>query len=105
MSAPTIDLPLDEIAAICRAHHVVELSLFGSALRDDFRDDSDLDFLVDFEAGTRISLFDLARLQRALEDLLGRQVDVISKAGLERSANWMRRKSILGTATSVYVAR
>jgi predicted nucleotidyltransferase len=105
MSAPAMELPLDEIAEICRTYHVANLSLFGSALRDDFRSDSDLDFLVEFEAGERVSLFDLVHLQRALGELLGRQIDVISRAGLERSANWMRRKSILSNATSIYVAR
>lgn len=105
MALTAIELPLEEIAAICRAHHVAELALFGSALRDDFRPDSDLDFLVTFDSGAKTSLFDLVDLQQALGDLLGRKVDVITRPGLERSSNDVRKQEILGTAASLYVAR
>jgi predicted nucleotidyltransferase/uncharacterized protein with HEPN domain len=46
-----LDIPYDEIAAFCERHHIRKLSLFGSVLREDFREDSDIDVLVEFEAG------------------------------------------------------
>ena len=97
-------LPMEEIAAICRRYHVQELSLFGSALRDDFRVDSDLDFLVVFEPGAKVGLFEFFELQHDLQALLGREVDLVSKAGVERSENWIRRRAILSHYESIYVA-
>lgn len=82
----------------------MELSLFGSALRDDFRSDSDIDLLVRFAADAEWSLLDQARMERELEDLLGRKVDLVSRAGIERSANWVRRQEILETSRPIYAA-
>ncbi len=53
MSKTRINLPKDEIAELCRRHHIRKMSLFGSVLRDDFRPDSDIDVLVEFEPGAR----------------------------------------------------
>ena len=61
-----INIPEAELAEICQRYHVRELALFGSVLRDDFRPDSDIDMLVEFEPGARIGFFELARLQREL---------------------------------------
>ena len=105
MSASVINLPLEQIAEICKRYHVTKLELFGSVLRDDFAPDSDLDFLVTFKPDARASLFDLVHLQRELKRLLGRDVDVISRPGVERSPNWIRRESILGNTAAIYVAR
>lgn len=82
-----LDIPMDELAALCRRYHVRELALFGSVLRDDFRDDSDIDVLVEFEPGEPIGLFELVRLKNDLSMLLGRDVDLVEKAGLKR---WVR---------------
>lgn len=65
--AVRIPIPMDEIADFCRRHRVRELALFGSALRDDFTDKSDVDILIDFLPGTRITLFWLSKLQTELE--------------------------------------
>ena len=51
MSRAKIDIPKDKIAAFCRTHHIRRLALFGSVLRDDFRPESDVDVLVEFEPG------------------------------------------------------
>lgn len=72
----------EELAEICRRFHVRELALFGSVLRDGFREDSDIDVLVEYELGARVTLFDHFDLQRELQRLLGRDVDLISKRGL-----------------------
>jgi len=78
-----IDIPYEEIANFCRRWRVNELALFGSILREDFKPRSDVDILVEFSEGTRIGLFDLARMKEELETLLGRQVGLVSRKGIE----------------------
>ena len=81
------------------------VAVFGSVLRDGFGPDSDIDFLVTFGSDARWSLVDRARMQRELEEIFGRKVDLISRRAIERSENWIRRQEILGTARPYYVAR
>jgi len=71
----------NEILDIARRHRGQRVRLFGSVARGEDRQDSDIDFLVDFAADS--SLFDLMHLTRDLEQLLGRSVDVISVGGLK----------------------
>ncbi|MFP4579198.1 MAG: nucleotidyltransferase family protein [Candidatus Sumerlaeia bacterium] len=92
----------EKIADFCRRWNVSNLSLFGSALRDDFREDSDIDLLVAFSEDADPSLFDLARMQRELQDIFGRKVDLVSRRGLESSRNYLRRDAILDSAETVY---
>ncbi len=70
------------VAEFCRKHGIRELSLFGSVLREDFRPQSDVDVLIEFEPETAVSLFDLIQIQDELALLLGREVDLVEKAGL-----------------------
>ena len=77
-------LPKDKIADFCRRHHIRWLAVFGSALRDDFRPDSDVDILVEFEPGHVPGLFSMARLERELSALLGRKVDLRTPEDLSR---------------------
>ncbi len=74
-----------EIAEVCRAHHVRRLSLFGSAVRDDFDPArSDVDLLVEFEPGTSDNRFELYfNLHEALERILHRKVDLIEAGSLK----------------------
>ena len=98
-----IDVPVSEIEAFCKEWRIVEFSLFGSALRcADFTDASDVDVLVVFADGARISLFDMVDMQDELEDMFGRKVDLVSKWAVERSRNKFRRSSILDSARVVY---
>lgn len=100
-----IELPRAEFTALCRKHHVKELAVFGSALRDDFGPDSDVDFLVEFEnddAGPWMSY--LTGLQEDLEKLLRRDVDVVERKAVEKSRNPFRRKAILRGTKLLYVA-
>jgi len=79
--------------------------VFGSALRSDFRPDSDLDLLVTFAPEAQWSLLDHAAMQDELTELVGRKVDLVSRRAIERSENWIRRDAILSTAEVVDVAR
>lgn len=99
-----IELPAHEIEGFCRRWKVTELSLFGSVLREDFRPDSDVDLLVTFASEARWSLFDLVRMEEELQSLLGRKVDLVERKAVERSENYIRRKSILSHLQPVYVA-
>jgi predicted nucleotidyltransferase len=105
MSTTAIDIPIEQIAEICERFHDVDFSLLGSVLRDDFRADSDIDVLVTFHPEARTSLFDLVDLQEELKALFGREVDVITRPGIEQSENYIRKSAILGSAQQIYVAR
>jgi uncharacterized protein len=98
-----IALPVDQITKFCQHWKIIELSLLGSALRDDFHADSDIDFLVAFADTANWGLLDHAQMQQELEVLFSRPVDLISKRAIERSSNWIRRQEILSTAQTIYV--
>jgi len=70
-----IPLDIDRIAVFCRQHHIAKLAVFGSALREDFRPDSDVDMLVWFEPGQRVTLFDMVAMEEELSKIVGRKVD------------------------------
>ena len=70
-----------ELARFCRDHHIKKLAFFGSVLRDDFGEDSDIDVLVEFEAG-KTPGFGFARIQIELSEMLGREVDLVTPSGL-----------------------
>jgi len=89
-----------EIADFCRKNQVRELALFGSAVTTRFSDTSDIDLLVTFEPGARVGFLSLARMQRELEDLFGRKVDLVPKGGLKP----VIRDSVLASARVVYAA-
>ena len=96
--------PRDRIEEFCRRWKIAELSLFGSALREDFRPESDIDLLVRFAPDADWSLLDRARMERELVELLGREVDLVSRTAVEASPNWIRRNEILSTAKTLYAA-
>ena len=99
-----ITLTTNEIARFCNRWKIRELALFGSALREDFHPDSDLDILVTFAPDADWGLLDHVQMQLELEKLSQRSVDLISKRALEHSANWVRREEILKTAQILYSA-
>jgi predicted nucleotidyltransferase len=70
-----IEIPREKIAEFCKRHHIRKLSLFGSVLRDDFRPDSDIDVLVEFEPDHIPGLAFFA-MQDELSQILGRPVDL-----------------------------
>lgn len=92
-------IPPAELEDLCRRWQIVEFSLFGSVLRDDFDAKSDIDILVSFEKGAPWSLLDLINMRDELADRLGRKVDFIEKEGLR---NPFRRHEILKTRKVIY---
>ncbi|MFP3868203.1 MAG: nucleotidyltransferase family protein [Desulfobacteraceae bacterium] len=98
------DLPQDRIADFCQRWQITELALFGSALRDDFSPESDIDVLVTFAANARWSLFDLVTMEDELRAIVGRDVDLVERRAVEKSENYIRRRHILESAEPLYVA-
>ncbi|MBD1813807.1 nucleotidyltransferase domain-containing protein [Microcoleus vaginatus DQ-U2] len=96
-------LPIEQITKFCQQWQIIELSLFGSILREDFHADSDIDIQVAFAPTADWSLLDRAQMQEELEAVLSRRVDLISKRAIDRSSNWIRRQEILSTAQTIYV--
>jgi predicted nucleotidyltransferase len=84
MSRAKVEIPKEEIAEFCRRHHICKLALFGSVLSDDFRPDSDVDILVEFEPGHTVGLLRMAGLELELSEILGRKVDLRTLAELSR---------------------
>lgn len=90
-------IPEDKIAEFCAKHRIRKLALFGSVLRDDFNEDSDIDVLVEFEPDVSLGL-DFFTIQFELEDLLGRRIDFATPEMLKR---YVRRR-ILDSAQVIY---
>ena len=91
----------DAIAAFCRKWQIRELSLFGSALRDDFREDSDVDLLAVFEKDARWDLWNVMEMEEHLARMFGRPVDLVEKKAI---VNPFRRHTILTTRQVLYAA-
>jgi len=94
-----IDIPEDKIGEFCRKWKVKELAIFGSALGDDFRPDSDVDVLVVFQDDARWSLFDHMRAEEELKQIFGREVDLVDKTAIR---NPFRRHHILSNYEVIY---
>jgi predicted nucleotidyltransferase len=93
-----IEIPREPVAEFCRVNHIKKLSLFGSILRDDFRPESDVDMLVEFEPGHGVGLITLAGLERKLSQIIGRKVDLRTPAELSRYF----REEVVSTAEVQY---
>jgi predicted nucleotidyltransferase len=89
---------LESIKEFCQRYRVRELSIFGSALREDFRTDSDVDLLVEFEPEAQIGFVTLSRMQRELSAILNRPVDLVPKGGLKAKI----RESVISNAKVIY---
>jgi len=95
-----VEIPSDRLAELCRRYRVRELSLFGSALREDFGPDSDVDVLVEFEPSAQVGFLTLSKMRRELSALLGRRVDLVPKRGLKEKI----RRGVLDSARVIYAA-
>jgi hypothetical protein len=101
MTQSHVDIPRGRIAEFCRKWKVMEFSLFGSILRDDFGPDSDVDVLVSFDPTATWDLFDLVTMRDELMEVFGRAVDLVEKEGLR---NPFRQRRILSTREVIYAA-
>jgi len=99
-----IEIPDEALAEFCRRWKITELALFGSALCDDFRPDSDVDVLVSYAPDAHWSLMDVVGIEEELGRIVGRKVDLVSRRAIEQSYNWIRRKEILETAQVIYAS-
>ena len=99
-----ITFPIAELEAVCQRWNIIELALFGSALRPDFGPQSDIDLLVTFAPNASWSMLNLAQMEQEAEHLLNRPVDLVSRKAIEHSQNWIRRKAILESAQVIYAA-
>ena len=98
-----INIPREKLGEFCRRHHIRRLGLFGSVLREDFSDESDVDVLVEFEPGHEPG-FAFFGMQEELSELFGRKVDLVDRRSVERSENYIRRRHVLDSVETVYVA-
>ena len=97
-----LTIPKELIAEFCRVNQISRLAIFGSALREDFGPNSDIDLLVSFEPSASHTLFDMYDMKVGLEEIFGRKVDLVSQRGIENSRNHLRRKIILESAEPIY---
>ena len=97
--AARIDIPREEIAEFCRRNRVRRMALFGSVIREDFRPESDVDILVEFEPGYAAG-FVFFQMRRELTAMLGREVDMHTAASLSPYF----RQEVPDEAEEIYVA-
>jgi len=96
-----IFLEYNDVIKLCKKYFICELSIFGSSIRDDFTDNSDVDFLVSFASNSTITLFDIIDLENEFKKILGREVDIVEKESLK---NPIRKNKILETREIIYAA-
>lgn len=102
MNLPKLPIDKEEIVAIAHEFSIQSISLFGSALRVDFRQESDIDLLIELSPEREYSFFDLLEIKSRFEQLFKRKVDVIEKSSLR---NPYRKKTILKTAREIYAVQ
>ena len=98
--SPRLGLDHTRIADFCRRWKINELAVFGSALRDDFGEDSDVDVLVVFSPDAHVGLIGFSKMQLELSEIVGRSVDLVTKGGLRP----LIRDAVLAEAETLYAA-
>jgi len=101
---PGLTVDRDRLTQLCERWQVARLELFGSVLRDDFREDSDIDLLVTWQPGSRRTLFQFATMHDEFAELFGRRVDLVGRRSIEGSRNPLRRAAILETVRPFWEA-
>ena len=105
MTITAIKLPMEKIEEFCQRWQVMEFALFGSVLREDFHPDSDIDVMVQFHPAAHPTLFDLVTTEDELKILFQRDVDLVTRKGIETSRNYLRREAILSSTQVIYGTR
>jgi predicted nucleotidyltransferase len=107
MTETQIEWPMDELANFCRRWNISRLDLFGSALREDFRPESDVDFMFTpgpgFQREKAYGPWGRDCMAEELTVIIGREVDLIERNQIEHMDNWIKRRHILQTAAALYV--
>jgi len=94
----------DKIKVFCRRNHIRSFGLFGSALREDFGEGSDIDVLVEFEQEYSPGFSELIEMQEELAGIFNCKVDLVERQAVEKSENYIRKRHILESVESIYVA-
>lgn len=94
----------EAIAKFCQRWKIAEFYLFGSVLREDFSEKSDIDVMLKFSPDARLG-FKFVTLCEELENLFKRNVDVITKKGIEKTDNWIVKENILNSAKLIYAQK
>ena len=105
MKNKNLKIPKEKIADFCRRWKITEFAIFGSALRVGYSRESDVDILVTFDKDVHWTLFDMVDMKEELKEIFGRDVDLVSRRGIESSQNYLRREAILSSAKVIHVAR
>ena len=95
-----ISFEVEHVVEFCRRNDIRKLAFFGSVLRDDFNQDSDVDVLVEFEPGREPGFFGLTAMEREMSAMLGRQADMRTREDLSRYF----RDEVVSTAEVLYAA-
>jgi len=95
-------IPQKDIVRFCQRWKIREFALFGSALRADFKPESDVDVLVSFIEKANWGLFDHVQMRLDLEAIFKRKVDLVTRRALEQSQNHILRDRILKTAKIIF---
>lgn len=101
LSKNGVNITEKDLNDIVQKYGVKEISVFGSAIRDDFSPQSDLDLLIEFSDSQKISLFDIIDIQEYFSKLTNRNVDIVEPAALK---NPYRKKAILSSKEVLYSA-
>ena len=104
MTVADFGVSQEKIADFCRKWKIIQLAVFGSAVRGQLRPDSDLDLLVVFALDSDWSMFDHYRMENELVELFAREVDLVNRRAVEENPNWICRKEILDSAKVIYAA-
>lgn len=105
MATIAIEIDKDKLRDFCQRWKITEFALFGSAVKpEEFRDDSDVDVMVTFAADAPWSLLHMVDMREELIEMFGREVDLLTREGVEGSLNPYRRRSILNSAVQLDVA-
>ena len=102
MTITAIKLPREKIAEFCHKWQVTEFALFGSVLREDFQPNSDIDVMVQFYPNAHPTFRTLDQMEEELKTIFHRDVDLITRQGIETSRNYLRRHEILSSAQVIY---
>ncbi len=91
-----------DIGQFCQRWNITKLELFGSAIRDDFSDESDIDLLVEYDPAFHRTLSDMDMMQEEIEAIFHRSVDLVVRSTIENSPNPYKRENILNHTYTLY---